>query len=202
MQTGTRLIDEIDALPPQAGRSPSDIDKIKTLQPSSRQACRNIDEIDTLPSPGKLHHATVRSHTQEAQTHASISVAPGVVRTPEMDMLEHSQARLNSTGAEPAPWTAGGAIASTYARRIAGHSHKRQGTNTFHLLDHLRWWLLQPGRIEFLLWLIGTIILISITFTLLFAMAVSMALITPGQQPGTSGSTNTPGTTPTASSTP
>jgi RNase P subunit RPR2 len=187
-------IDEIDTLPPQAGRSPSDIDKIKTLQPSSRQACRNIDEIDTLPSPGKLHHATIRSHTQEAQTHASISVAPGIVRTPEMDMLEHSQATLNSTGAEPASWTAGGALASTYAWRIAEHSHKRQGTNKFHLLDHLRWWLLQPGRIEFLLWLVGTIILISITFTLLFAMAVSMALITPGQQPGTSGSTNTPGT--------
>jgi hypothetical protein len=187
-------IDEIDTLPPQAGRFPRDIDKINTLPPPSQQACRNIDEIDTLPPPGKLRHATVRSHTQQSQTHTIISVAPRVVRTPEMDMLEHSQGTLNSTGAEPAPWTAGGAMASTYARRIAEHNHKRQGTNKFHLLDHLRWWLLQPGRIEFLLWLVGTIILISITFTLLFAMAVSMVLITPGQQPGTSGSINTPST--------
>ncbi|MFL5692211.1 MAG: hypothetical protein ACJ795_10430 [Ktedonobacteraceae bacterium] len=185
-------IDEIDTLPPQAGRPSSDIDKINTLPPLSHQACRNIDEIDTLPSPGKLRHATVRSHTQQAQTPTIISVAPRVVRTSEMDMLEHNRGTLNSTGSEPMSWTAGGAMASTYARRISERSHKRQGTNKFHLLDHLRWWLLQPGRIEFLLWLVGTIILISVTFTLLFAMAVSMALITPGQQPGTSGNTNTP----------
>jgi len=185
-------IDEIDTLPPQAGRFPSDIDKINTLPPPLQLACRDIDEIDTLPPPGKLHHATVRAHTQQAQNHTIISVAPRVVRTPEMNILEHNRGTLNSTGAEPKSWTAGGAMASTYARRIAERRHKRQATNKFHLLDHLRWWLLQPGHIEFLLWLVGTIILISVTFMLLFAMAVSMEFITPGQQPGTSGSINTP----------
>lgn len=187
-------IDEIDTLPPQTERFPRDIDKINTLVPQSQQTYRNIDEIDTLPPPGKLRHATVRSQTQQAQTHTIISVAPRVFRTPEMDLLEHSQGTLNSSGAEPASWTAGGAMASTYARRIAERSYKPKSTNKFHLLDHLRWWLLQPGRIEFLLWLVGTIILITITFTLLFAMAVSMVLITPDQQPVTSGSINTPST--------
>ncbi len=47
--------------------------------------------------------------------------------------------------------------------------------------DRLRWWLLKPGRIEFILWIVGTLLLMTITLSLLFAAAISLAWIVPGQ---------------------
>jgi hypothetical protein len=41
-------------------------------------------------------------------------------------------------------------------------------------LDHLRWWLLYPGRLEFLLWLGGTLLLLGATT--LFALATVFSL--------------------------
>src|SRR5579883_254089 len=46
-------------------------------------------------------------------------------------------------------------------------------------LDRLRWWLLLPGRIEFLLWLSGTVILLCITSVFAFFMAASLNIVYP-----------------------
>src|SRR5258708_12833058 len=51
-------------------------------------------------------------------------------------------------------------------------------------LDRVRWWLLYPGRIEFMLWLCGTVLLIGVTCTLLLVTALSFEWIAPGQQSG------------------
>jgi len=51
-------------------------------------------------------------------------------------------------------------------------------------LDRVRWWLLYPGRIEFILWLCGTVLLIGVTCMLLLVTALSFEWIAPGQQSG------------------
>ncbi len=51
-------------------------------------------------------------------------------------------------------------------------------------LDRVRWWLLYPGRIEFMLWLCGTVLLIGVTCLFLLVTAFSFNWIAPGQQSG------------------
>ena len=73
-----------------------------------------------------------------------------------------------------ASWTAGAASNSAYAQIIAASPawdwRKRLA---FNPLDRLRWWLLRPGRIEYMLWLGGTLLLITMTCVLLFVLAFS-----------------------------
>jgi hypothetical protein len=98
--------------------------------------------------------------------------------------------RLN-TPTNSSSWTAGVASESVYARRIAEPSdssdrRKQKHSAGFHPLDRLRWWLLHPGRIEFLLWLGGTILLMSVTFIFMLVTMVNfMRVIPPGLQYGT-----------------
>jgi hypothetical protein len=44
-------------------------------------------------------------------------------------------------------------------------------------LDTLRWWLLYPGRMEFMMWISGALLLLCVTCTLLFAMLASSGVI-------------------------
>lgn len=45
----------------------------------------------------------------------------------------------------------------------------KRWSSIVHPIDGLRWWLVHPGRLEFLLWLLGTMLLLCVTvlFTLL-----------------------------------
>ncbi|OLE15523.1 MAG: hypothetical protein AUI36_38015 [Cyanobacteria bacterium 13_1_40CM_2_61_4] len=85
-----------------------------------------------------------------------------------------------TANAQLTSWTAGGATRSVLARRIAERpKHRGKVKSSFNLFDRLRWWLLHPGRIEFLLWLGGTLLLMVVTCMLLLATALSFAWITP-----------------------
>ena len=44
--------------------------------------------------------------------------------------------------------------------------------------DKLRWWLIRPGRLEFLIWLLGTILLICVTAVLLLLLLSSLGYVT------------------------
>jgi hypothetical protein len=48
---------------------------------------------------------------------------------------------------------------------------------SFHPIDHLRWWLLQPGRLEFLMWLAGTIFLIGVSILLCLLLLSSLGYL-------------------------
>jgi len=47
----------------------------------------------------------------------------------------------------------------------------------FQPVEQIRWWLLQPGRLEFLLWLCGTIILIGVTSCMILFICISLGYI-------------------------
>jgi hypothetical protein len=112
--------------------------------------------------------------------------------------------RPDRTGKQivPAPeveadsWTAGESAQSAHARLISTRGRRKSHQMGFSLnpIDRLRWWLLRPGRIEFILWLGGTVLLVAVTCVLLFVTAFSFEWITPGVYNQTSafssGSTN------------
>jgi hypothetical protein len=126
----------------------------------------NVEEVDTLP-PG-------HGHAQRA-------------------LIPAQQAIPLAAPAQGAPrsWTAGSASGSPSAQLIvrpARRKHLQQAAR-FNPLDRTRWWLLRPGRIEFILWLGGTLLLVGVTCLLLLVSALSFQWIVPFA-PASSFSTN------------
>ncbi|HJT54933.1 MAG TPA: hypothetical protein VJ761_00450 [Ktedonobacteraceae bacterium] len=197
-------IDEIDTTPPPAGRprgaglapallpcpaatggainlaptAPRTISlrldeaEIAQLSPALSQLKHqpSIDEIDTLPdaSLGVARKAP-------APTALILPAATSrtlVPRSHPTDLVE----------SETASWTAGRAANSAYAQLIADPTRRRRRqrhTLALNPLDRVRWWLLHPGRIEFILWLFGTLLLIAVTCSLLLLTAFSLNWFTP-----------------------
>jgi hypothetical protein len=114
---------------------------------------RHVDEINTMP---------------EARDGFSQSLVP-------------TQSAARIVPVDAASWTFGSDSAASLATRfVASRSpRQRRRTRRFSPLDRTRWWLLRPGHIEFLLWLLGSVLLFSITFLLLLATVLS--LMVPGR---------------------
>ncbi len=146
-----------------------------------------IDEIDTVPSVPVALDMAPAGLPPVIDTRSLVSTQ---VRIDEIDTVPPAGMPIVSTRqggvsmTRPrglSSWTAGGAVASPYARRIAERQRQtRRRTRKLNPLDNLRWWLLRPGRLEFILWLGGTILLVTITCVLLLVTALSFDWITPG----------------------
>jgi hypothetical protein len=127
------------------------VDEIDTVPPRVSPA-RDIDQIDTLPP-------------EYGQGWRAMILAP-----------QNTPAESDSRS-----WTAGAASGSASAQLImrSGRRKRAQRVETFNPLDRTRWWLLCPGRIEFILWLGGTLLLIGVTCLLLFVFALSFQWVMP-----------------------
>jgi len=168
-----------------------------------------LDEIDTVPpgSPGPSSHtaqngnnahnphdaptAPISLRLDEA-SHPSLAMIP--VPAQHVDEIDTAPqlseqrgmralvpAHSNALKALPgSSWTAGGASVSPYAQLLVNPSKRRKRISTLNPLEHLRWWLLRPGRIEFMLWLGGTLLLIGVTCVLLLVSAFSFQWLIPG----------------------
>ncbi len=88
---------------------------------------------------------------------------------------------LSSGEVDATSWTAGKASKSPHARLISNRSKRKNPHMAASLnpIDRVRWWLLRPGHIEFVLWLGGTILLVVVTCVLLLVTAFSFEWITP-----------------------
>jgi hypothetical protein len=133
--------------------------------PKPTRRLQAIDEIDTVP-PSALpapRIAASKALTAPRSTIAQESTRPSVMPAPPV--VEPREA---------ASWTAGAGSNSRYARIISGAAQGDWRKQlAFNPLDRLRWWLLRPGRLEFLLWLGGTLLLVIVTCALLFILAFS-----------------------------
>lgn len=200
------IIAETPTAPPREAR--------RTPRPT--KSLTHIDEIDTLPPPPGVIPAepVVRTPISLLPDDAELPIRALVVSAatppaliPNIDeidtvpeasanqeILEQSQPHYIAVDA--ASWTAG-PVTSAEARLIASRRRNRSHSHRFSPLDGLRWWLLRPGHIEFLLWLVGSILLFGLTFLLLLATVFSMAF---PSQPGGNfpSSSNTGATTPAA----
>ncbi len=133
-----------------------------------------IDEITTIPPSTKYHSeessrslVPLSSQFDVTTSHRSDPIGMQHVPPSEVDAVS---------------WTAGDAAQSTHARLISSRGKRKSHHMVVSLnpFDRLRWWLLRPGHIEFILWLGGTVLLVAVTCILLFVTAFSFEWITPG----------------------
>ncbi len=119
-----------------------------------------IDEIDTAPPQPSKMLVPVASQSNVA-----------ALSGPDRTSIDSQQTK----GSDPVSWTAGAASQSSYAQLISARGKRKKSQHGISLnpLDRVRWWLLRPGRIEFVLWLGGTILLVSVTCVLLLVSAFS-----------------------------
>jgi hypothetical protein len=182
--------------------------------PFSRRETRRlkrIDEIDTTP-PLPQSSAQTQSTQHQRPLPAAPTIYDAVTKPPTALILPVAGTRpmvahASSTDmveAETASWTAGNSANSPYAQLIANAASrkKKRRTSTLNPLDRVRWWLLHPGRIEFMLWISGTILLIIVTCSFLLLTASSLNWLTPALPGGTASSSavNTPARAVTESS--
>ncbi|GAC1392718.1 MAG: hypothetical protein NVSMB38_17230 [Ktedonobacteraceae bacterium] len=193
----SRAIDEIATLPPPkqstlaAQKSSATIarknanGKMLSL-PFSRQQEPQRQKSITLPAPRSL--SEIATLPPGAATVATPHVSGEHGRRGLLTGARTTSTIVESTAAksmkEAASWTTGQGKNSLLAQRIASRANNRKGQRKSSLslnpIDRVRWWLLYPGRIEFLLWLNGTIVLVAVTCLLLFATVLSTGWISAG----------------------
>ncbi|HEY3991575.1 MAG TPA: hypothetical protein VGM01_01740 [Ktedonobacteraceae bacterium] len=195
------IISETPTAPPRASRSTGRLDHIDEIdtvpEPSGRTRAvqQAPDQVSVVPSASPEASASLRFADLAVPERAAF-LAETTPSTPfshidEIDTIPEvgspptrAVAPLRSTTREvavdAASWTADPTSASSSAARlIASRSPRhRRRTRVFNPFDRTRWWLLRPGRIEFLLWTVGSVLLFGITFLLLLATVLS--LMVPG----------------------
>jgi len=134
----------------------------------------HIDEIDTVPTLKDTHFFASSRALVPITSQYNMATFSGTGDT--------TVNVLASTESSPSSWTSGAASQSSYAHHISSRSKRKNVRSTISLnpLDRMRWWLLRPGRIEFMLWLGGTITLVTVTCVLLLITAFSFEWLTPG----------------------
>jgi hypothetical protein len=145
-----------------------------------------IDEITTVPPLNEVH--SIKSSRGLVPIRSQLDLT--VFDSPDETTINIPSSKVIDENS----WTGGKASQSTHARLISSRSKRKNPYAAISLnpIDRVRWWLLRPGHIEFVLWLGGTILLITVTCVLLLVTAFSFEWITPGFIG--SASTNTAGT--------
>ena len=124
-----------------------------------------IDEIETLPPD-----AHVRRRSRMNGGASGLPTLPGGATLPDSSV--ERQGKISQQGDR-------GQLAAAQLLTSSGQMLRPQGFSIWYCFDSLRWWLLYPGRLEFLLWSIGIIILFSATVFFLLAM-ISLGLFGSG----------------------
>ena len=146
----------------------------------------HVEEITTVP-PQNVDHSISTSR----------SLAPIDYPQDITSFYRHNQNSINillSQEIGASSWTAGKASRSSKAQLISSRSKRKHPhvAVSFNPIDRVRWWLLRPGHLEFILWLGGTVLLVAVTCVLLLVTAFSFEWVTPGFINATN--TNTTGT--------
>ena len=163
---GMPRIEEMDTRPPVIAKSTIHGIVDSTLsEPQQVLAAQHMIPVPLRPVPLVTNAVSGR---------ALAPLAPAALPTvPTVPAVLPSQNRQHA-GVELASWTAGDAAGSRYAQLVAARTGRQKGGTSFNLFDRLRWWLLHPGRFEFLLWLGGTILLMTVTCIVILMTAFSL----------------------------
>lgn len=163
-------------------------------EPKSERLEVDLSEVDTLPGKKEKSSSSQALALYAQQSIAEIDTVPpapitGTVPPVDVRVRRESATRRDITArtqskvveSDGASWTAGSSANSIYAQRIAGSGRSLLHRQRLALnpLDAVRWWLLYPGRIEFFLWLGGTVVLVSVTCLLLFVSLLSLGWANP-----------------------
>jgi hypothetical protein len=160
------LIDEIITQPPSSQRE----------SPSSRRTkglALDLAEIDTLP-PGRQRDSSSGEDALIATqtTRPTITQQSPMTPLPVIVSRELSPIQEKLSEHDTMMLYRDELVKETGLGTASRHSPARR--TAFHPIDSLRWWLILPGRIEFLFWLGGTLLLVC--FSALFAFAIASNL--------------------------
>lgn len=138
-----------------------DLADIDTVPPSANV---DISALDTVEQPSRRENTIVSPRLYARETPIPPSTAlPNAIK---------DNARLNSTYTQ---YMAGAKKISMSpvmpSPKEYEYSHK---SLRLSLLERVRWWLLYPGRIEFLIWSGGTLLLLFITVVLVMMTMLSL----------------------------
>ncbi len=188
---GMPRIEEMDTRPPAMTKSTIDgiVDSTVSDTHDTRNAQLAIEDQHAMLmqlSPAlseRVHEAHGNSSPVGSQLPSAASLFLGTTgstnNTPTLAQAPAMQAVISPhdrqlASAELSSWTAGEAAGSRYAQLVAARTRRQKAGPSFNLFDRLRWWLLHPGRFEFLLWLGGTILLMTVTCIFLLMMVFSV----------------------------
>lgn len=149
------------------------------LSPARTERAHGINStngLDGEPLPGaaSLFLGTGLSNETPTRALAPIMHAAPTVQTASIVPTVMPSPASQLADVEPVSWTAGAAAGSRYAQLVAARTNRKKSSTSFNIFDRLRWWLLHPGRFEFLLWLGGTILLMTVTCIFLLMMVFSV----------------------------
>jgi hypothetical protein len=156
----------------------------QTSQGKATHRLPQIDEIDTTPVMKEISSITSSRALVPTISQFGVTNSGGYGET-TIKVQSCDESASSS-------WTAGEGSQSSYARLISSSKRKKSHRAiSLNPVDRIRWWLLRPGRIEFVLWLGGTILLVCVTCVLLLVTAFSFEWLTPEFM--NASSTNMPG---------
>src|SRR5262249_14326099 len=125
----------------------------------------SIEEIDTRPALPVEQASPVREETSFYAPNRSVAQYENVPFGGRAEGARDKETQAKKT----ARLQVANALEMYRSPRVPARRRSR-GRNP---LDRVRWWLLYPGRIEFMLWLCGTVLLIGVTCMLLLVTAFS-----------------------------
>jgi hypothetical protein len=177
-------IDELDTLPPARRRQR---DEMLPARPLARRDWPQHDYYGLVPRP--------RDVSELATNPPPVVSVPSVklrdehfVASPALDDMIEADTQLSNvvTPLEVSPALHPAASRLLVSANVSRRGRRQEYRPSFalHPLDRVRWWLLYPGRLELLLWLTGTALLVAVTCVLLFVTTISLGIVSFGHSAG------------------
>jgi hypothetical protein len=180
---------QISNIPPRASAHPSAIAAVRPKYPRSFSDQQRITPFDGISPnlPVLTRSAVSQRRTDDLLTEHIFRAVEDPVPIDEIDTHPPDvQARLRPESQRSAyePVSQVDTLPTSFVYGKQGAAYPRVETRQWtptqlpdgvgqtaqphrfsikHCLDNVRWWLLFPGRLEFLLWLIGAIVLVCLT---------------------------------------
>jgi hypothetical protein len=149
--------------------------ELATLPPSA--AASSATPPAPLPAPPRPEEERRRAHLASL---AEIDTQPSAALSPASPpAVSQTIAAVRPRRGAPIRWRPGRALQPRDGEELSQPGRSSPDLSRLarpHLLnplERLRWWLLRPGNIEFLLWIGGTLLLLSTTCLLMLAILLS-----------------------------
>lgn len=162
-------------VPPRASAQPAHLNQLRPRYRPVAATMPTAQDVTRIPTQPARPVDVTEIATKPA---SPVAVEEVATQPPPARRSLHLSSR--SSGPTPShSWTADEGADPYYAKYIAGWGKFRtlRRRPSLSTAERLRWWLLYPGRIEFLLWFGGTLLLMGITCVFLFVSLVSIGWI-------------------------
>ena len=162
--------------------SPSSVPRRASAHPeaiaSVRHKYRDTDQMEIMDAPTRPVSG-VRERADRRQQHNRRNWRNCKMQLSRSLLIEEIDTLSPSVSEPQAP------VTSTRERDIADRDiasidtvppRQHEPTPAFNMFDRVRWWLLYPNRLEFLLWLVGTALLIVVLVAVILMVLLSVGV--------------------------